>query len=235
MIKAVFFDWFNTLAKYSPPREELQSKILGEFGIEATSEKILHALLVADKILFDKQAELPLSKRSPAEQAQIYADYQMTIFSRIGVDISNTPDMLPKFMKRLNELYKEMKFILYEDVIPTLEIIKSKNLIVGILTNIVSGMEPICHELGLEPYLDFIVTSGEAGDDKPRPAIFLSALGKAGIEAGNALHVGDQYKIDIIGAMGVGINPLLLDRFNQYPEIKDCPRIRRLPEVIEYL
>ena len=33
MIKAVFFDLYHTLVRYEPPREELQSKALKDFGI----------------------------------------------------------------------------------------------------------------------------------------------------------------------------------------------------------
>jgi len=47
--------------------------------------------------------------------------------------------------------------------------------------------------------------------------------------------VGDQYKLDAVGAMGVGIRPILIDRYNSYPEVTDCPRIHRLTELTEYL
>ena len=50
MIKAVFFDWFNTLAKYSPPREELQSRVLGEFGFDIAADKLITAMQKADKL-----------------------------------------------------------------------------------------------------------------------------------------------------------------------------------------
>ncbi|MFC1920871.1 HAD family hydrolase [Chloroflexota bacterium] len=235
MIKAVFFDWFNTLAKYSPPREEIQSRVLGEFGIDISAEKLRPAILTADKNLFDEQADNPILKRTPEEQAKIYTQYQRTVLSEAGVDISGSPDMLPEIMKRSQELYKDIKFVLFDDVIPALKAIKEKNLTIGILTNIESGMEPICRELGIDSYLDLIITSGDAGADKPQPQIFLAALNKAGVKAREAIHVGDQYKIDIAGAMGVGINPLFLDRFDIYPEIDNCPRIHSLTEVIGYL
>ncbi|MFC1900856.1 HAD family hydrolase [Chloroflexota bacterium] len=235
MIKAVFFDWFNTLANYSPPREELQSRVLSEFGFNVAPDKLLPALLSADKVLFDLHADNPVTKRPPEEQAKIYAQYQMTILSEVHIDISSNPDLLPKILKRTQELYKDIKFVLYDDVIPTLKTIREKDLTIGILTNIESGMEPICKELGLEPYIDIIVTSGEAGADKPQPKIFLLALEKAGVEANEAIHVGDQPKIDIAGAKGAGINPLLLDRFNLYSDIDDCPVIHQLGEVTGYL
>ena len=54
MTKAVFFDWFNTLARYEPPREELYSQALREFGIEVPPEKILPGLLAADSYFSER-------------------------------------------------------------------------------------------------------------------------------------------------------------------------------------
>jgi putative hydrolase of the HAD superfamily len=96
-------------------------------------------------------------------------------------------------------------------------------------------MKPVCRELGLEPYINFIVTSGDVGVDKPKPPIFLAALERAGVNASEAVHVGDQYKLDIIGARGVGITPILIDRYDLYSEVSDCPRIHSLTELTGYL
>jgi putative hydrolase of the HAD superfamily len=235
LTKAVFFDWFNTLALYSPPREELQSQALREFGINIPPAKILPALLIADRYLFEEYATTPISKRSPEEQAKIYARYQQTVLTEVGVDVSYSSDTLAKIMKKAQELYKDIRFVLFDDALPTVKKLKEQNLTLGLLTNIQSDMQPVCHELGLDPYIDFIVNSAEAGADKPQPQIFLMALERAGVEASEAVHVGDQYKIDAVGAMGVGIKPILLDRYNMFPEVTDCPRIQSLTEVTEYL
>ena len=96
-------------------------------------------------------------------------------------------------------------------------------------------MVSICRELGLEPYLDFVVTPQEVGADKPKPPIFLAALDKARVEASQAVHVGDQYNMDVVGARGVGITPILIDRYDIYPEVSDCPRIHNLSELAQYL
>ncbi len=235
MIKAVFFDWFNTLALYHPPREELQSRALREVGINVSPQKIIPGLLIADKEYFEENAISPIRQRSPEEQAKVYARYQQTILAEAGVDISNDPDILGKIMKKAQQLYQGIRFVLFDDVLSTLKMLKQQNLTRGLLTNLDTDMKPICRELGLEPYIDFIVTSGEVGADKPKPAIFLAALKKAGVKASEALHVGDQYKLDAVGAMGVGIRPILIDRYDLYPEVTDCPRIHRLSELTEYL
>lgn len=234
MIKAVFFDWFNTLARYDPPREELQSQALQEVGIHVLPQKIIPGIFVADRDYFEENAVSPVRKRSPEEQAKVYTRYQKTVLTNAGVDVPIESDMLLKIMKRMQELSIGMRFTLFDDVLPTIEMLKERSLILGLLTNIDRDINPICHELGLEPYLNFIVTSVEVGADKPAPPIFLTALQKAGVDAQEAVHVGDQYKIDVTGARRVGITPILIDRYNLYSEIKDCPRICSLTELAEY-
>ncbi|MFC1932944.1 HAD family hydrolase [Chloroflexota bacterium] len=235
MIKAVFFDWFNTLAYYDPPREELQSQVLQEFGIHISPQKIRPCLLVADRDFFEENAASPVRKRNPEEQAEIYTRYQKTVLTEAGVDVSSEPDMFVEIMKRVQQLSRGMSFALFDDVLSTLKMLKEKNLTLGLLTNLDSDMKPICRELGLEPYINFTVTSGEIGIDKPEPPIFLAALQKAGVNASEAVHVGDQYKLDVIGARGVGITPILIDRYDQYPEVGDCPVIHSLTGLTEYL
>jgi FMN phosphatase YigB (HAD superfamily) len=55
------------------------------------------------------------------------------------------------------------------------------------------------------------------------------------VQASEAVHVGDQYELDVAGAIGVGIPSVLIDRYDVYPEISDCNRINRLDELYQYL
>jgi putative hydrolase of the HAD superfamily len=80
-----------------------------------------------------------------------------------------------------------------------------------------------------------MVTSREVGANKPEPAIFLAALERAGVSAPEAVYVGDQYQTDVLGARGVGIKPILIDRFDLESEASDCPRIHSLMELPAYL
>jgi putative hydrolase of the HAD superfamily len=60
--------------------------------------------------------------------------------------------------------------------------------------------------------LNGALTSAEFGAAKPAAAIFTAALELAGATAAAALHVGDSFEEDVIGARGAGIEPLLLVR-----------------------
>ena len=233
MPKAVFFDWFYTLARFEPPRHQLYSQALREFGIEISPEKAMRGILTADQYFFEENAKSPVAKRSPEEQAEVYIHYPNAILAEAGANV--TKELSLGIMKRVREQFEGVAFALFDDVLPTLKTLKQRNLTLGLLTNLDSDMVSICRKLGLEPYLDFVVTSKEVGADKPKPPIFLAALDKAGVSASEAVHVGDQYKLDVIGARGVGINPILIDRYDIYPEVSDCPRIHNLTELAQYL
>ncbi len=233
MIKAIFFDWFNTLARVEPPREELHSQAYREFGIELAPEELIKGLLIADKDWFEENAKSKIEERSPQEQLELGIRYEETVSAGTGIKVPK--ETIPKVLNRVQQLHKGITFALFDDVLSTLKMLKEQNFILGLLTNAAKDMNPICLKLGLEPYLNFVVTAQEVGSDKPQPPIFLAALERAGVNASEAVHVGDQYKLDVAGARGVGIKPILIDRFDLYPEVTDCPRIRSLTEVTQYL
>ena len=62
-----------------------------------------------------------------------------------------------------------------------------------------------------------------------------AALARAGTEASETVYVGDQYQIDVVGARRVGITPVLIDRDDISPQVSDCPRIRSLAELEQFL
>jgi len=233
LIKAVFFDWFNTLARFDPPREELYSQVLGEFGIGVSPQKLMPGVFAADNYWFEENARSAIRDRSPEEQKEVNIHYQKTLLAEVGINASR--ELLLKIVKRMRELFSGVTFVLFDDVLAVLPRLKQRGLILGLLTNLARDMVPICNKLGLEPHIDFIITSGEVGVDKPDPLIFLAALERAGVNAAETIHVGDQYKVDVIGARGVGIAPILIDRYNLHPEVSDCPRIVSLTELNKYL
>jgi len=233
MTKAIFFDWFNTLALYQPPREELHSQALRESGIMVSPKEVLSGMVAADNYYFEENALSLVEKRDPQERSRVYTHYQNIILSQAGIKADQ--ELLMKIMKKVGQLFQRATFVLYDDVLSTLKILKEHKLIMGLITNATKNMISVHRELGLEPYLNFVITSDEAGADKPNPPIFLAALERAKVDASEAIHVGDQYKIDILGARGVGITPILIDRYDLYPEVDDCARIHNLTELTEYL
>ena len=229
MIKAVCFDFYNTLATYDPPREQIYANIANEFGVKVKEKALFKSLSVADMYYRDENIRQPIDKRTQEEKIAFYVDYATKIFSGAGAKISK--DAALQVLAKLRTY--NWKFKAYEDTLPTLKALKKRGLTIGLISNVAQNMEAVYEELGIQPYLTFKVTSAEVGYDKPQPGIFLAALNKAQSKPAETIHVGDQYDLDVVGALSVGITGVLLDRNNHFPEITDCLRIHSLSDIVE--
>jgi len=231
--KAIFFDWYNTLARYKPSNEELQLAACQAFGLSLEPKVIWRAIPSADQYFYEENTRSPVEKRSPTEKTEIYRRYEEMMLEAAGVKVAK--ELALGILMKVRELAKGAAFVLFDDTLPTLKLLKNKRLTLGMISNLPEDKLPICEELGLTSYLDFIITPREAGADKPDPSIFLAALNRAGVKASESIHVGDQYYFDIVGARNAGIKALFLDRYDLFPEIKDCPRITELNQIVNYL
>ena len=88
MIKAVFFDFYNTLISFDPPRDELQANACREFGIEVNRKAIPRGYWFADDIMSRENARSPIHKRSPAEEQAFWSDYEAIILKTAGVEVT---------------------------------------------------------------------------------------------------------------------------------------------------
>lgn len=232
MTKAIFFDWFNTLTTYYPPREDAYLVACRDLGLEVTAEQLRRGLLLADQFYSDENARSPMKQREPKEMVALYVRYGQVALQGAGLPAGE--ETVLRVMEKLRGAFSDPRFTLYDDVLPALRALKSRRLIMGLISNIDQDIRPVCGELGLDEYISHVVTSRDVGSEKPRPPIFLAALKKAGVRAEEAIYVGDQYSCDVVGAWGVGMTPILVDRYDLFSEIKDCMRIRSLAELVDY-
>jgi len=231
MIKAVCFDLHETLAHYQPPREEVYATTCRELGLEVSPEALHKSLPQADAWWREENSRSPIGKRAPKEKNAAYIGYGLTALRGAGLEVSR--DIVTQILTKVFQ--DGLKFELYDDALPTLKLLKKRSLILGIISNVGQEAASIYQNLGLQPYLDFQITSFEAGHDKPDPEIFLTALEKAQVKAEEAMYVGDQYDLDIVGARGVGMKAVLIDRNDSFSNVTDCPRIHSLTEIVEYI
>lgn len=83
----------------------------------------------------------------------------------------------------------------------------SGELTIGVVSNFDDRLEPLLESLDCRQYFDFVLTSREAGIEKPEQDIFDLACDRAGlgsVSRGEAVHVGDTFQKDIVGAAGAG-------------------------------
>jgi putative hydrolase of the HAD superfamily len=231
MIKAVFFDLYQTLVHYQPAQEELEAAALKSLGIEANAGDLRHPILTANEFIYNQFAKTNLSQRSREDLMALYSEYQRIVLKEAGIAADE------KIILRLLGLMQQAKMglILFDDVIPALDGLKKRNLTLGLISNIEQNMTATLDKLGLSARLDSVVTSQNAGFTKPQPEIFQYALKKSGIGPAEAVYVGDQYQVDMVGARGAGIQGILIDRDNYYQERLDCIKIKTLLELVNHL
>ena len=231
MIEAVFFDLYGTLAGFSPSRYEVQSAACAEVGIDVTAQGILDGYALADAFMARQNSTRPLRALDAREREAFFAEYERLVVSGSGVEIDTATAL--DIWRRVQRIPYGMRA--FDDVAPALDILKMRGLTLGIVSNMNRRGDDLIESLGLTPYVDFAVTSLEAGAEKPHPPIFMAALARAGIEPDEAVHVGDQIESDVEGARAVGINPVLVDRDGTRPWFDHCPRIEGLMELPDIL
>jgi HAD superfamily hydrolase (TIGR01509 family) len=130
------------------------------------------------------------------------------------------------------------RYCLWEDVMegvrPSLARLRAAGLRLAAVSNANGTLRVLFDRLGFTPAFDVILDSQVEGVEKPDPRLFRLALERLGEPAEAALHVGDFYNVDVVGARAAGIRPILVDEAGLYPEA-DCPRVQSLAELAAHL
>jgi HAD superfamily hydrolase (TIGR01549 family) len=126
---------------------------------------------------------------------------------------------------------RAQNFHLYDDALPTLELLRGHGLKLGLVSNGARNLDEFVADHRLE--VDAAVGSRGHGWTKPHPSIFQALLGQLGVEPEEAAMVGDSPEDDIEGAMALGMRAFLLDRENRYPEqVNRLTDLRALPAAL---
>jgi putative hydrolase of the HAD superfamily len=124
----------------------------------------------------------------------------------------------------------EANWALYDDALPCLNKLSSHHL--GIITNGDGALQRRkLAKMGIADKFDCIVISSECGCSKPDPKIFLHACELVGEAPENAIHVGDRYDLDALGARNAGLNGIWLDRHAKAAPEHIPPIIKSLAEL----
>jgi HAD superfamily hydrolase (TIGR01549 family) len=90
-------------------------------------------------------------------------------------------------------------------------------------------------KLKLEKYCNNIVTSEEAGKEKPHPYMFMLAMQKLNLNSNQVCMIGDSFKKDIFGASNLGIDSIWLNseaKIEKYDRDK-ITEIKTFKEILE--
>jgi putative hydrolase of the HAD superfamily len=122
-------------------------------------------------------------------------------------------------------------FELYDDALPVLDHLRGRGLLIGLLSNSSRDLDEFVAHHGL--VVDAALTSHVHGKTKPHEAIFRAMLGRLGVDAPDAVMVGDTIEDDVHGALAIGMRALLIDREGRYPDVEGrLDDLRELPAAL---
>jgi len=160
--------------------------------------------------------------------------FQLT-FQQLGIENHELNDFFCTEYLRISPQQTN----LLPNAIPTLSELKETGYSMHIITN---GFKEVqSNKLinsGLLPFFDTIVSSEDVGTTKPHRQIFYHALKTANAEATQSVMIGDDLRVDVLGARNIGMKAIHFDPRHHFIRKKNDLRINdlnELPQVLKQL
>ncbi len=197
MIKAIIFDIDNTM-----------------YSFDRAHEAAMAALGAYVKENFDME---------PVDMADLIKKCADIVTERTGDNCAALHNRLLRFQCFLEEIgsteYQkamEMYHVYWDTIlevmepepglVPLLSRLKARGIRLGVGSDMTAYIQyKKLEKLGVLKYLDFIVTSEEAGEEKPTPRFFELCVKKAGCKPEECIFIGDSLKKDVIGSTEFGM------------------------------
>ena len=209
MLRAVFFDAGGTLVHvdYARVRAALQRSV----DRAPTAEALEGADYAGREAVEAAMAADPAVRDSTRWTAHFFG-----ALTSLGF----TPAELAKAGPEIRAEHERANLwtVVRPGTVEALASLSSAGLGVGCVSNSNGTVAALLAAVGLGDVLDFVVDSGVVGVEKPDPAIFRIALERAGVSAAEAMHVGDLFPVDVVGARRAGLEPVLLDPLGRYAD-----------------
>ena len=223
----VIFDAAGTLVGRDSPDffEEFFVVAAGELGTAVTLDRVKAAL--AKTMEEEPRFRTREGRMSTPEQTRRYfLDLYARVLNAAGVE----GDLMPGLQEYYDRFQDGRYLEVYGDVRPTLEALKARGVRLGVLSNWSEHLGLVLERLDLDRYFSFLVVSAEAGCEKPDEKIFRLAVDRAETPIERILYIGDYPEEDILPAERIGLDALLIDRYEKYARYR-LPSIRRLTDV----
>jgi putative hydrolase of the HAD superfamily len=199
VLRAVLFDWGDTLMEWTPDAELLTNG--HRAGFDALGLPPIPAMTERFRDVYLKAFFVP----GVVEEVE----YPTQVRRLLGeFDIEVDDDGLAKFLEAEHNAWGPARK-LAATTHALLESLRERGFLVGLVSNAFDPPDLLHRDLaqlGVAERLDVAVFSSEIGRRKPDPAIFEHALGVIGVDAAETLFVGDNLANDIAGAAALGMH-----------------------------
>lgn len=213
-IKAVLFDLDDTLFDYESCHQEATKEIFKEI------HKLTKTPLELIPILFEiaqKEVKMQLLWTAASHNKDLYFQ---KIFEKMNSQMKNK--ILPKDILHIFDRYWK---VFYSTIkrerasTKLLKYLKRKGIKTWIVTDSsnYTQLKKLVH-LGIDDKIDIMVSSEEAGMDKPHSSPFLLTAHKLEVLTKECIMVGDNIQKDIDGAQWLGMQGIWINRYHKTPK-----------------
>lgn len=140
-----------------------------------------------------------------------------------------------QYFDDLYDYFSSEAWEIYPDTLPALKKLKKMGYKVIITSNFDSRIYKVCEKLKITENIDSFTISSESGFSKPDKRIFYKSLEKVGSLPENSIHVGDNYKLDYLASLEVGMKSLLIVRDDNSINNIEATKINSLENIMEHL
>lgn len=204
---AVSFDFFNTLVHHQDVRGR-GAHIREYFGgqgwpCDAWSPSVI-----------DGAFAQCVEQGMPDNLADVDALFRVRITTALleQMRVHVEADVASEHAQSLWNILGPAHFAVFPDVERTLRALRARGVPLMLVSNWHAGLRGFCRALALDAYFDVIVSSFEAGYEKPDPRIFAIGCAQLGLLPEQVLHIGDSLIDDVEGARAAGLGAVHLER-----------------------
>jgi HAD superfamily hydrolase (TIGR01549 family) len=241
-IELVTFDLYDTLIELHPKRWERLQIALERLGIESNLADLRDADLIAEDYFTIVNGAIPIRDRPAAEREQIRLRYMDVWLEAAGVPHDEL--LVREARQHYMAEYETPAVVdgpyggyqVFADVMPTTTRLHDAGVKTAIISNADSDVTDLCIHFDFAQGMDLIVTSALIGYEKPHIRTFEAAFQPLGVDPAHALHIGDQPKSDVLGALNAGMRAALIDRYERHdPAAHDVPIFIGLDQLVDHV
>jgi HAD superfamily hydrolase (TIGR01549 family) len=221
-IRGVLFDYGNTLVHLRDGQTVLQ-RALADLGHKIDSTTASKGAEAIKEHWHKRFAILPRGHRWTRE---IRLECEKTGLSAVG--FTGDLDVAARIIDDRWASYENQG--LYNDVKPALKDLTEMGLRLGVLSQTKMTSHQLKEELKvflIAEYFPIVLTSEDAGYDKPDPRFFRLGANMTGFKDTELLYIGNRYHEDVVGARNAGITPVLIERKPRHKS-RDCISVNGL-------
>ncbi len=231
-IRAIFYDLDGTLRFNDPSGRDFFANRAAELGLPITpADRLRNARW--EHSYWAGSDELRHDRLDNPDGKSFWRRYGIRQLQVLGGSAEQAETLGPQINEYMEEFYRPEDAML-ADTHQTLTALQESGYILAVVSNRDAPFGPYLEKLGINHYFHFSLAAGEVESWKPDKEIFEHALQRAGVQAHQAVYVGDNYFADIVGAKNAGLNPVLIDMQRVFDE-PDCPVIQSHAQLLTLL